>query len=81
MVGREQLAVQKRTLAARWHHLAAETAKSVNGISQQGMIIPPGEFLDQDEAALRDALIAHEAQLEHFQKSYSRTLRRHSGAR
>ena len=63
LAGRGQPAFQKRILATRWHDLAAERAKSVNLLSQLGMIVSPEDFLNQNEVELRDVLIAQEAQL------------------
>lgn len=63
LAGRETLAFQKRRLAAHWQDLATGTAKSVNVLSQLGMIVSPGEFLGQNETAIRAALIDREGQL------------------
>lgn len=63
LAGRETLAVEKRVLAQGWHDLASTTATSVNVLSQIGMIVPLEEFLNQNETAVKEALVAREAEL------------------
>lgn len=63
LVGKETLALKKRILAKHWHALAAETARSVNTLSQIGMIIPPEHFLGEQETALKDMLLDREVEL------------------